>query len=115
MRKAITTAATVATILLLCGCSSPNPTTLAVSTGLDVGFEAIRADAELGIRARQNPDAAALLGAGTISDGQAAFAVETLDYHQRLIDDLRDRELGTIEPDAPLPAGPTRRTIEVTR
>lgn len=96
-------------VLGLCGGCTSDPGTLAIQRALDTGFEAIRPDAELGVRVRSDPALAAAAGVPVLTPAQAEFVRETLDYHQRLIDLLKETELGTVDPDAPLPPGPTSR------
>ena len=50
---------------------------------------------------------AAAAGVEPYSAGMATFARETLDYHAHLIKLAGDRAAGTVNPDEPLPAGPT--------
>lgn len=94
--------------LCLAGCGGTDPNRMAHYAALDDGLDAIEVDAELGIRARSNAQVAALLGVQPITPEAAEFARETLTYHRAIIDNLRKMETGTLDANAPLPAGPTR-------
>lgn len=94
-------------MLFLPACKGTDPVGVQLAGALNQGFSAIRADAELGIRARSDPEIAAKLGVALSSPDAARFATETLAYHQAIIDAVRDRAAGTYDPSKPLPAGPT--------
>ena len=100
--------AILASLVLLVACAGgKDPANIALASGLSEGFAAIRPDAELGLRVRSDPALAAAAGIPFITPTAAAFGKETLDYHTRLIEYLKGRALGTIDPSQPLPPGPT--------
>lgn len=89
-------------------CAGADPAGAALASGLDSGFRAIKADAELGIRVRATPELADAARVPRISAEAAEFANETIAYHQRLIELSHQRAVGTVDPNAQLPRGPTR-------
>lgn len=93
------------------GCAGKDPVNITLATGLNEGFNAIRPDAELGLRVRSDPALAAAANVPAISAPAAAFGKETLDYHARLIEYLKGRAMGTIDPNQPLPPGPTANLL----
>lgn len=103
----VLTIALTVTAVLDSGCAA-DPSTLAIQNGLESGFTAIRPDAELGLRVRSDPALAAAAHVPAISPAAAAFGRETLDYHTRLIELLKQNELSQVDPNAALPPGPTR-------
>ena len=92
---------------ILASCQSQDPVGTQIAGALNDGLTAIRQDAELGIRVRADPNLSQAAGVAQITPDAAAFARETLDYHKALIDLLRDRSTNTVDPNAPLPLGPT--------
>lgn len=97
----------VGAALALAGCS-PNPVRLTAYEALGSGLELIKADALVGQAARRNPVAAQALGLATVPPETEAFVRETISYHEAILAHLKGMELGTVDPDAPLPPGPTR-------
>jgi hypothetical protein len=97
--------------VLLAGCAQRDPVRLQGYRALDAGLDAIKLDAELGVRVRSDPALAAAAGVPAISPAAADFARETLAYHRAVIDWLTKREEGTLQGNEPFPAGPTFRVI----
>lgn len=89
------------------GACSADPAVLTVQRGLSSGFNAIEPDAQLGLRVRADPTLAAAAGVPLITPTEHAIGAETIAYHKRLIEMLKETQEGTLDPNAPLPPGPT--------
>jgi hypothetical protein len=90
----------------LAGCSTADPVVAARADAALGSLKLVRAEADLGTRARMNPETAALLGVPVIGERQADFTRETFDWLEAHLRALRARGLG--QPGTvPMPAGPT--------
>lgn len=87
-------------------CKGPDMAGYELAQGLEHGFNAIRQDAELGIRVRSTPALAAAAGVPAITPDMADFAIDTLDYHDALIERVKQRATGDFGAVPPPPDPP---------
>lgn len=97
-------------LAILSGCSS-RPGDAALAKGLDSGANAIDPYVAVGIAAKSDPEIAARLDVAPITPEMATFVRETWAWHRSLIERARDRAAGTVNPDAPIPSGPSNSPV----